>query len=82
MRVSVRFLLCLLSVCTVFAQQTVESLTFEVASVRPHPQVAGEPVGSSFNGCPGTSDPERITVINRMLRTLIIEAYGIRAFQI
>jgi uncharacterized protein (TIGR03435 family) len=74
--------LCLLSVCTVFAQAPDDSLTFEVASVKLHPPVGGEPAGSSFNGGPGTGDPGRITVTNRMLRTLIIEAYGIRAFQL
>ncbi len=82
MQVSALILLCLLSVCGAFAQASDDSLTFEVASVKPHPLVAGEPAGSSFNGGPGTSDPGQITVINRTLRTLVIEAYGIRGFQI
>ena len=77
-------LLCvlLLVVSTAFGQAIDRSLTFEVASVKLNPPHAGEPVGSKFSGGPGTSDPERITVINRMLRTLIIEAYGIRGYQI
>jgi uncharacterized protein (TIGR03435 family) len=81
-RVSAIIPLCLLSGCGAFAQAPDNSLTFEVASVKPHPPAAGGPAGSSFNGGPGTSDPGRITVINRMLSTLIIEAYGIRAFQL
>jgi uncharacterized protein (TIGR03435 family) len=81
-RVSTVIALCLLSVCGVFAQTPDDSRTFEVASVKPHPPVAGEPAGSSFKGGPGTDDPGQITVINRTLRTLVIEAYGIRGFQI
>ena len=82
MRIRVLLSLCLVPVCGALAQTSDDSLTFEVASVKPHPPVAGEPAGSSFKGGPGTDDPGRITVINRMLSTLIIEAYGIRAFQL
>ena len=82
MRVSALIPLCRLLVAySAVAQTPDDSLTFEVASVKPHPPSAGEP-GSSFKGGPGTDDPGRITVINRMLSTLVIEAYGIRAFQL
>jgi len=81
MRISVLFPLCLLCVCTARAQANDDSLTFEVASVKLHSPV-DEEAGSSFKGGPGTSDPGTITVINRMLRTLIIEAYGIHGYQI
>jgi len=75
--------LCLLlTPCAVSAQAPDDSLRFEVASVKPHVPAAGERPGSSFKGGPGTEDPGRITVINRMLSTLIIEAYGIRAYQL
>jgi uncharacterized protein (TIGR03435 family) len=59
-----------------------DSLTFEVASVKPRVPVAGAPTSSSMTGGPGTDDPGHITCSNRTLRTLIIEAYGIRGFQI
>jgi uncharacterized protein (TIGR03435 family) len=74
--------LLLLAASAAFSQTSDRRLTFEVASVKLNPPHDGEPVGSKFNGGPGTSDPERITVINRMLRTLIIDAYGIRGYQI
>jgi uncharacterized protein (TIGR03435 family) len=63
-------------------QQSEEALVFEVASVKRHQPSQGGPAGSSIKGGPGTDDPGRITISNRLLRTLIIEAYGIRGFQI
>jgi uncharacterized protein (TIGR03435 family) len=75
------FVLCL--VLGAGSAQTVDKeIAFEVASVKVHKPVAGEPPGSSFEGGPGTSDPERITVINRPLRSIIVEAYGIKGLQI
>ena len=82
MQIRVLFSLCLIPMCGALALTSDDSLTFEVASVKPHPPSAGGPAGSSFKGGPGTDDPGRITVINRMLSTLIIEAYGIRAMQL
>jgi uncharacterized protein (TIGR03435 family) len=55
---------------------------FEVASVKLHVARDGEGNGSKMTGGPGTDDPGRIVVTNRTLRTLIIEAYVIRNFQI
>ncbi len=65
-----------------FGQTAQPPLTFEVASVKPHPSRPGEAAGSTESGGPGTKDPERIVIVNRTLRTLIITAYGIRGFQI
>jgi uncharacterized protein (TIGR03435 family) len=55
---------------------------FDVTSVKLHVPKDGEGNGSKMTGGPGTEDPGRIVVTNRTLRTLIIEAYGIRNFQI
>jgi uncharacterized protein (TIGR03435 family) len=55
---------------------------FDVASVKLHVPKAGEGNSSKMTGGPATEDPGRIVVTNRTLRTLIIEAYGIRNFQI
>lgn len=82
LRVSTLFCLCLLLVCGGLAQTTDDSLTFEVASVKPHIASPGERSGSLMTGGPGTDDPGRITITNRPLRSLIIEAYTIRNFQI
>jgi len=55
---------------------------FDVASVKRHIARDGEGNGSKMTGGPGTDDPGRIVVTNRTLRTLIIEAFSIRNFQI
>ena len=72
----------LLIVRAALAQNTESPLTFEVASVKPHPNEPGGSAGSSEIGGPGTKDPERIVIVNRSLRTLVITTYGIRGFQI
>ena len=64
------------------AQTSDDALTFEVASVKPHVAAAGHSEGSSQEGGPGSGAPGRITVSNRLLRSMLIEAYGIRNFQI
>jgi uncharacterized protein (TIGR03435 family) len=64
------------------AQSPDDAVTFEVASVKTHIAAPGESTGSSQKGGPGTSDPGRIVATNRTLRTLVIEAYGIRGFQL
>jgi uncharacterized protein (TIGR03435 family) len=66
----------LLLSCATFAQQPDESLTFEVASVKPH-------TGNTPGERPRTAqDPGRIVLTNRLLRSMIIEAFGIRNFQL
>jgi uncharacterized protein (TIGR03435 family) len=73
------FCCLLLSIVEGIGQTADEQVTFEVASLKPS---VGGREGSSIAGGPGTNDPSRITVTNRPLRALIIEAYGIRNFQI
>ena len=64
-------------------QDAPADLHFEVASVKSMPALpAGQPSGGPpFQGGPGTSDPERLT-IRMELRGLIWRAYGIRYFQV
>jgi uncharacterized protein (TIGR03435 family) len=82
LRSSVLFFFLVAIPSAVLAQKTEEALAFEVASVKPHPSTGGGSTGSTTTGGPGTSDPGQITASNRLLRSLIIEAYGIRNFQI
>jgi uncharacterized protein (TIGR03435 family) len=60
----------------VFAQ------TFDVAVMKLHP--GGSPEGSvtTQTGGPGTSDPTRISIINRTLHRLLIESYGLIGYQL
>jgi len=66
----------LLFVCATFAQKAEDSLTFEVASVKPHTaDTPGQPPRTA-------QDQGRIVMSNRLLRSMIIEAFGIRNFQL
>jgi len=67
---------------SVSCQTADEALTFEIASVKLHVSQPGESTSSSLRGGPGTDDPGRIVATNRLLRGLIIDAWGIRNFQI
>jgi len=75
--------LILILVCTAFAQ-TPETLSFEVASVRPSPPPA--PNARQFfgppRGGPGTSDPGQITWTSAALRNILMTAYDLPTFQI
>jgi uncharacterized protein (TIGR03435 family) len=63
--------------------QTPASLSFEVATVKkaaaPGP---GKPVFFGRRGGPGSDDPGRITWSNVNLRTLLMTAYDLKAYQI
>jgi uncharacterized protein (TIGR03435 family) len=66
----------LLLSCAAFAQNAEGSLTFEVASVKPH-------TGNTTGRRPRTAqDPGRLVMTNSLLRSMIIEAFGIRNFQL
>src|SRR5580700_7392903 len=70
------------SQATVFGQ-TAESLTFEVASVKPaaHPlPFAGMLLIS--NGGPGTPDPGQITWNSVTLKQLLTTAYDVKPYQV
>jgi uncharacterized protein (TIGR03435 family) len=64
------------------AQQPVKShLTFEVASMRYAPMPPGG-VSVTRQGGPGTDDPTRLTYRNVPLKSILLNAYGLKDFQI
>src|SRR6185437_12343985 len=63
-----------------FPQTAGDGPSFEVASIKLHePDEHGQ---SAQKGGPGTGDPGRITATYRPLRTLLIDAYGIKTYQL
>ena len=56
--------------------------TFEVASMKLHPPGSPEGTATTQTGGPGTSDPTRITIINRTLHRLLIESYELIGYQL
>jgi len=55
---------------------------FEVASVKLAAPQTGDGVFVGVRGGPGTQDPTRITYVNESFRNLVMEAYGVRAYQV
>jgi uncharacterized protein (TIGR03435 family) len=47
-----------------------------------HPPGSPEGTATTQTGGPGTSDPTRITIINRTLHRLLIESYGLIGYQL
>lgn len=71
-------------VCTVAFAQTPLSTTFEVASVKPAqpiPPNGGVYLGPPRGG-PGTPEPERITWTYATLKSLLMTAYDVKAYQV
>ena len=73
--------------CVLMFGQAKESLTFEVASVKPSaalPQFGGR--GGVFfgpaRGGPGTASPEQITWSNATLKSLLTTAYDVKNYQV
>jgi uncharacterized protein (TIGR03435 family) len=75
-------LACPLLVYPTLAQTNPESLTFEAATVKLHPAGSPEGTATTQTGGPGAGDPGRITIINRTLHRLLIEAYVLKGFQL
>jgi uncharacterized protein (TIGR03435 family) len=71
-------------VCALAFAQVPASLTFEVASVKP--SAPGWEKGGVYfgppRGGPGTSDPEQITWSYATLRSLLMTAYDVKAYQV
>jgi uncharacterized protein (TIGR03435 family) len=73
--------------CAFAFGQATESLTFEVASVKPSapPPAAGGRGGVFFGpprGGPGTPDPGQITWTNATLKNLLMTAYDVKSYQV
>jgi len=69
-------------VCPIFAQNPQDLLSFEVATLKLHPPGSPEGTSTTQSGGPGTSDPGRITIVNRTLHRLLIEAYVLKGYQL
>jgi uncharacterized protein (TIGR03435 family) len=59
-----------------------QTLSFEVASVKPSPPSPDGRILIMARGGPGTSDPGQITYQGRSLKDLISSAYGAKSFQV
>jgi uncharacterized protein (TIGR03435 family) len=59
-----------------------QTLSFEVASVKPSAPLANGAIRIMVRGGPGTSDPGQITYQGRSLKDLISSAYGVKSFQV
>src|ERR1039457_7369094 len=68
--------------CAAFGQGAAETPTFEVASVKPaEPQPMGQ-MRIMMSGGPGTPDPGQLTYSNASLKDILINAYGVKGYQI
>jgi len=77
--------------CAAFAQTTAATPSFEVATIKPAAPPAssmGAGGGMKFairmgaQGGPGTSDPGQITYSNLPMRSLLVNAYGVKSYQV
>jgi uncharacterized protein (TIGR03435 family) len=69
-------------VCAAAAQTGGPPTAFEVASIKPAaPQDMGR-MRIMMRGGPGTDDPGQITYVNVPLRNIVMNAYGVKNFQI
>ncbi len=79
-----RAIACLGAVLAVtgFAQAPQDSRSFEVATMKLH--LPGGPEGNTTTqtGGPGSSDPGRITIINRTLHRLMTESFELKGYQL
>jgi uncharacterized protein (TIGR03435 family) len=62
--------------CAAFAQ------TFDVASVKPAAPMTGNFIRVGMRGGPGTPDPGQITYSNVTVKNVLMNAYGVKGFQI
>src|SRR5450759_4338978 len=68
--------------CAAFGQAAAESPAFEVASIKPaEPQTTGR-ISVGMHGGPGTPDPGQITYTNVSLKNVLLNAYGVKGYQI
>jgi uncharacterized protein (TIGR03435 family) len=65
-----------------FAQTAENSPTFEVASVKPAAPIIGNTIRVMMRGGPGSPDPGQITYNNVTVKNLLMNAYGVKGFQI
>lgn len=64
-----------------FAQK-VEGPTFEVASIKPAAPMQPGMMRMGRGGGPGTTDPGQVTMTNMSLKDVIVNAYGVKRYQV
>jgi uncharacterized protein (TIGR03435 family) len=74
--------LVVLTSCAAFAQTAENSPTFEVASVKPAAPITGNAIRVMMRGGPGSPDPGQITYSNVTVKNVLMNAYGVKGFQI
>jgi uncharacterized protein (TIGR03435 family) len=78
-----RAVLALLAYYAAYGQVVNQQAAFEVASIKPSPPLEGGILlRAGCNGGPGTSSPGLVTCINMSVRNLVMNAYGLRMYQI
>src|SRR5271157_230386 len=68
--------------CAAFAQAAEDSPSFEVASVKPAAPITGNAIRVMMRGGPGSPDPGQITYTNVTVKSVLMNAYGVKGFQI
>ena len=68
--------------CTALAQTAENSPAFEVVSVKPAAPITGNRISVMMRGGPGSPDPGQITYTNVTLKNVLMNAYGVKGFQI
>jgi uncharacterized protein (TIGR03435 family) len=68
--------------CAALAQTAENSPSFEVASVKPAAPITGNMIRVGMRGGPGSPDPGQITYSNVTVKNVLMNAYGVKGFQI
>src|ERR1039457_1427543 len=68
--------------CAAFGQTAENSPSFEVASVKPAAPIVGNRIQVMMRGGPGSPDPGQITYSNVTVKNVVMNAYGVKGFQI
>jgi len=68
--------------CAALAQTAENSPAFEVASVKPAAPITGNRIQVMMRGGPGSPDPGQITYSNVTVKNVLMNAYGVKGFQI
>jgi uncharacterized protein (TIGR03435 family) len=68
--------------CAAWTQTAENSPAFEVASVKPAAPITGNRIMVMMRGGPGSPDPGQITYTNVTVKNVLMNAYGVKGFQI
>jgi uncharacterized protein (TIGR03435 family) len=68
--------------CAALTQTAENSPSFEVASVKPAAPITSNFIRVGMRGGPGSSDPGQITYTNVTVKNVLVNAYGVKSFQI